>query len=258
MTDLSCDTIRVALLDPRDRPRGWMARPDVEAHLRACPACRDFVEAFSQGERAFVEAPAVSFADAVLARTAGLEALLRDLPSLADMEPGPGFAERVLLATSRRPHAPGWRTRLAAAWWALVRRPRFAWEAAYVATLCWVLLFGNPVGALEWSATNIRTVAEDRLSGPAREIRSDLDAWRSQFAADPGAIPGGASSGAAAPHPAVRAWQAGAAGAEQVVRALQDALDSAADLVGEWLGWLSDRLGPPPTEPEATPARSGQ
>ena len=101
-----------------------------------------------------------------MARTAGVEAVVRDLPLLADMDPGPGFAERVLMATSRKPATEGWRTRVAGAWRAMVRRPRFAWEAAYVATVCWVLVFGNPVGAIEWSATSIRAVARERLGPP--------------------------------------------------------------------------------------------
>jgi len=175
MSGMTCDDVRAAALDPGLQPRDWMRRPEVDAHLRRCEQCRDWLEAFGAGEHLWAAEPADSFADAVLARTAGVEALLAELPSLAEMDPGPGFVARVLLATSQRPAASGWLDRWADAWRALVRRPRFAWEAAYVATVCWVLIFGNPVGAWEWSASNIGSVAWERLGGPVNELRADLE-----------------------------------------------------------------------------------
>lgn len=107
------------LVDPsEDGPLPEAERAVLELHLEACADCR--------------------------ALRAELVALGEDLPRLAELDPGPGFVEGVLARTSHR--------RAAAARLAerlrrlgdrlgsgllprLVRRPRFAWEAAYVAVL---------------------------------------------------------------------------------------------------------------------------
>ena len=163
MSGITCDQIRTMGLDPGASPADWASRHEIASHIEHCADCQDWMRDFAVAARAWTSCPADAFTDQVLARTSGLEAVLRDLPLLAELDPGPGFAERVFLATSNTPEPRGWRARAAAAWWALVRRPRFAWEAAYVVTVCWVLVFGNPVSAIEWSAANLGTVARDRL-----------------------------------------------------------------------------------------------
>lgn len=194
MTGITCDQIRAVCLDPDASPADLARRPDVAAHVNACVDCQDWMSEFAAGARAWAGWPAEAFTDQVLARTSGLDAVVRDLPLLADLDPGAGFAERVLLATSHRPAPTGWRARAAAAWWAVVRRPRFAWEAAYVVTVCWVLLFGNPVSAIDWSAANISTVAKERLAPPVRELRADLDELRARLAPEPQARGAAAAS----------------------------------------------------------------
>jgi hypothetical protein len=212
---------------------------------------------FAVGARAWTSCPADAFTDQVLARTSGLEAVLRDLPLLAELDPGPGFAERVLLATSNRPEPRGWRARAAAAWWAVVRRPRFAWEAAYVVTVCWVLAFGNPVGAIEWSAANISTVARQRLAPPVREFREDLEVWRQRLA--PEAQPAG--QGTAGPHAdapaAVRVWQAAVEWLRRSSSSVVEMIVRAWDAVAASLGAEPGESGAS-TEPREGPARSRQ
>jgi hypothetical protein len=258
MSGITCDAIRAVALDPGARPGDWTARPEVADHLRDCADCRDWLGLFGAGERAWAGEPDGSLADSVIARTTGIEALLRDLPSLASMDPGPGFAERVLLATSRRPARQRRRARLADAWGALVCRPRFAWEAAYVATVCWVLLFGNPVGALEWSASNIRTVAEQRFGGQVKGLHSDLESWRAKWAPDPASAVGAAPREAQTESPIMRAWQAGAAQVQRATQSVMDVLAGAWARVSDWVGWIVDQLRQPPEEPGARPVRSGQ
>ncbi len=258
MSGITCESIRAAALDPCERPRDWTTRPGVADHLRSCSDCRDWLDAFGAGERAWANEAAGALADAVIARTTGVEALLRDLPSLAMMNPGPGFAERVLLATSKRQAPQSWRVRLAASWWSLVRRPRFAWEAAYVATVCWVLLFGNPVGALERSASSLRTVAHERFGVQVKDLRSDLESWRARWAPDAAPQSGAASRGAEAVHPIVRAWQAGSTQVQGMLRSVTDALERAWGRLGDWIGRIMDGLFPRRTEPEARPVRSAQ
>lgn len=118
---------------------------------------------------------------------AALAALVEDLPGLAEIRPDPAFADDVLAATL--PTALRWRR-----WWRRirseswprwVRRPRFAWEAAFALTLVLVptmaaagsplrplgeraieLSRENPVARLEVPATE----AEERLGSVARSL----------------------------------------------------------------------------------------
>jgi hypothetical protein len=140
----------------------------------------------------------------------------------------------------------------------LVRRPRFAWEAAYVATVCWVLIFGNPVGAWEWSASNIGVVARERLGAPVNELRADLESWRARWAPEPAAAPGAARQQADAVPPALRAWQAGAERIQRGAAYVADALTHAWTSIGEWVAWLVHEIWPPPAEPQPSPVRSTQ
>jgi hypothetical protein len=258
MSGMTCDQARALMLDPECSTPDLAHRPDVAAHVAGCAGCQDWMHEFQRGVLAWADVPAVDFTEEVLARTSGLETVMRDLPLLADMDPGPGFAERVLLATSKNPAAAGWRARAAAAWWAMVRRPRFAWEAAYVATVCWVLVFGNPVGAIEWSAANIGTVARERLAPPVRELRADLDAWRATLAPPPASASGAAEGrGAVASSPADRLWEAAVdwlrRTSSSIVEAVARVWDAVAALAGD-----EPRTAAPATEPRDAPPRSRQ
>jgi len=258
MSGIACDQIRTAALDPGTRPGDWTRRPEAAAHIRQCAACQDWLDAFAAGVQAWVSEPADAFAAGVIARTTGVETVLRDLPMLADMDPGPGFAERVLAATSRKPAPQGWRARVSGAWWALVRRPRFAWEAAYVATVCWVLVFGNPVGAIEWSATNIGAVARERLGPPVKELRADLETWRGRLAADPARGQGAAAGPRADAPPVVRAWQTAANLLRDMTTPVVEAFRLAWESVADWFKSLVGQPSGPPTEPQADAVRSPQ
>jgi hypothetical protein len=259
MSGITCDQIRAAALDPGASPRDWTRLPEAAGHVRRCAACQDWLEAFTAGEQAWAATRADDFTDQIIARTAGLEAVLRDLPLLAEADPGPGFPERVLMATSRRPAPEGWRARLSAAWWALVRRPRFAWEAAYLATLCWVLVFGNPVAAIEWSTSSIGAVARERLGPPVKELRGGLETWRATLAPGPAPAAGSASGTGAEPAPPiVRAWQAATDWLRGLTASLVDACRLAWVRVAEWIEQIAGEPSGPPTEPPAGAARSRQ
>jgi hypothetical protein len=259
MSGIACDQIRTAALDPGTRPGDWTRRPEAAAHIRQCAACQDWLDAFAAGVQAWISEPADAFAAGVIARTTGVETVLRDLPMLADMDPGPGFAERVLAATSQKPAPEGWRARVSGAWWALVRRPRFAWEAAYVATVCWVLVFGNPVGAIEWSATNIGAVARERLGPPVKEFRADLETWRGRLAAEPARGQGAAAGSQAEPvPPVVRAWQAATEWLHGVTASLADAFSTTWKHFVEWFDRVFGRPSSPSAEPPAADVRSDQ
>jgi predicted anti-sigma-YlaC factor YlaD len=73
-----------------------------------------------------------------------------ELPQMATLEPRVDVVPEILQATRALGARPGARVDAVVAavrrWWShLVARPRFAWEAAYVATLILVLLFGTSV-----------------------------------------------------------------------------------------------------------------
>jgi hypothetical protein len=138
-----------------------------------------------------------------------------------------------------------------------VRRPRFAWEAAYIATVCWVLVFGNPVGAIEWSATNIGAVARERLAPPVDELRGDLEAWRARLAPDPGrrGVPGGPQ--AEAEPAAVRVWQAAIEWLRSTTSTVLDAVARTWDAVAAWVDAPAD-APQRSTEPPGEAARSPQ
>lgn len=74
--------------------------------------------------------------------------LSAQLPRMAMLEPDEEIIESIVAATSGVPERqPGWTERwrrgAVEAWRRALARPRFAWEAAYVATIVIVLLFGT-------------------------------------------------------------------------------------------------------------------
>ncbi|NWG14576.1 MAG: zf-HC2 domain-containing protein [Acidobacteria bacterium] len=88
-------------------------------HLQACPSCAEILRTLTETRSAF--------------------------RPMARIQPGTGFTEEVLAATTRRsvPADPGktgsrrWRTDL-------LHRPRLAWELAYLFTLILLVTVGNP------------------------------------------------------------------------------------------------------------------
>jgi anti-sigma factor RsiW len=80
-------------------------------------------------------------------RLAGALRMLQGvLPRMAEVEPGSGFTESVLRATSKAesPLRKRYRNRRSAWWHRLTQRPAFPWEAAYAGCLLIIAIFGNP------------------------------------------------------------------------------------------------------------------
>ncbi len=118
----ACEEAELLLCDLTGGNLGGADQEIVRLHLAHCTGCR------------------------ALAST--LTELAQLLPGMAALDPGPRFTADVLEATLRLHNAdqPVVRRReRALAWWnQLIRRPRFAWEAAYVGALIVLLALGNP------------------------------------------------------------------------------------------------------------------
>ena len=142
----TCDSARGRLCGYVDETIEPVDRELVGSHLEGCPDC------------------------AALARV--LSRLAEDLPALARLEPDERFVAGLLARTSgRRRPAQRWAARLAAGWDELVRRPRFAWEAAYVGTFVLALVFVAPVSPL---AEVPRTALELAGEHPVAELREPV------------------------------------------------------------------------------------
>jgi len=110
-----------------------------------------------------------------------LAELARDLPRLAEVRPDLDLVEGILAATL--PAAVRWRRRRrswAERWPRWVRRPRFAWEAAFVLTLVALPIFAAPEAPLEQVPERAFELAREnpvaRLEGPASEVEARLGA----------------------------------------------------------------------------------
>jgi hypothetical protein len=117
----ACSNAALLLCDWVD---GRLAQDDgeiISLHIDHCPNCRSLA--------------------------ASLQELKEVLPEMAEIEPDELLTGRILQATISRPRASrldrlhfdirGW-------WHRTLRRPRFAWEAAYVGALLILLALGNP------------------------------------------------------------------------------------------------------------------
>jgi predicted anti-sigma-YlaC factor YlaD len=231
----ACERARLLLASVVDDELAPVDRLLVGGHLARCADCRAFASVW--------------------------DSVASALPSLAVLEPDASFVGDVLERTSRRPTWRRWADDVRAAWLRVVERPRFAWEVAYVCTLCWLLVFGNPIAAFDWTTARvgavakeavirsgqipeIRTISEIRKAVPAWPERKDVVRAAERLVGDPATVKTAAQS----------VWQRSAAwGGAQVVL-LFESLASAWDSVVSWFAELLAQP-PPPTEPPAAPAR---
>lgn len=128
----------------------------LDLHLAACESCR--------------------------ATARVLAALALDLPRMAEVAPPPGFTEALLAATRPRPLRAWLRARIRVAserWASWVRRPRFAWEAAFVLTVVLLPAFASPASPLatvpEAAREIVRRDPVDGLENAAGALDRKLD-----------------------------------------------------------------------------------
>jgi hypothetical protein len=93
------------------------------------------------------------------------------LPQMAEVDPGRAFTEAVLVRTSRAP-----RQRWAAAFQALLLRPRFALEGAYLGSLVFVGLLALPgARTLPVRASQAVTVTAGSLEQRGGDVLADAE-----------------------------------------------------------------------------------
>jgi hypothetical protein len=182
---------------------------------------------------------------------ADLACALAGLPALAEMDPGPGFVPAVLARTSGRTARATWVDHARAAWQVVVRRPRFAWETAYVCTLCWLLVFGHPVAAFDWTTARVSAAAATAVPERLQSARGHVRALKDQLVVDVTRTAGGVvEAGRDRAEAAARTWQGRAMGwANDRAAAFVD------DVVASWRAVVAWFTG---TEPSSAPVRSSQ
>ncbi len=148
----ACDSAEDRLCAWLDGELGGGGRELMAAHLKSCAGCRGLAAAMAR--------------------------LAADLPRLAELRPDPGFVAAVLAATL--PVQVRLRRWWAATWPRWLRRPRFASEAAFVATMVLVLIFatpGTPLAAVPTKALRLaRTNPTARLEAPLAVLEEQLSA----------------------------------------------------------------------------------
>jgi hypothetical protein len=274
-----------------------------EAHLAACPACRELLElAAPAGLAGGAEASAGDLLGAVLAETsgsacgragellaarldevaadpldrelldlhlaacAGCRSLARvlallgdDLPAMAEVRPDRSFVDDVLAATL--PAAVRWRRAFSRSWsrrWAAwLRRPRFAWEAAFVLTLVFLPVFASTAAPLASIPQAAREIAREnpvpRLGGAIdRRVEGTVDALAgSEPVERAGRTLGAAHSWLDALGAQLAGWAGAAEDAAGTLR------DRAASFLVEAAAEDDDPPRPDPSHPTTTRAADG-
>jgi hypothetical protein len=140
----ACGRARELLCEALDAPVSPEQARMLERHTLHCPPCRRFATTL---------------------------ALLRDvLPAMAEIDPGPAFTTAVLAATrgsARRPARRRPPVRLGELWGRLVRRPLFAWEAAYAGTVLFAVIFLNPMLPIGHSSARALSALHSRAMAAA-------------------------------------------------------------------------------------------
>ena len=137
------------------------------------------------------------------------------LPAMADMAPGNAFAARVIAATTTLAAERARQAAASVTWWTrVVARPRFSLEVAYVCTLLFILVIGNPA----MFAETLKGKAQALTASAAEAVGQRVDRARD----DPRVVHG---------RQTLSAW---------LDTAVSDVIASPV-VARKWLGWLADQ-----------------
>ncbi len=172
-----CEELMFASLDGPLSPADEEAR---STHAAGCISCRALEKLMLTDAPALHAVPPADFVESVLIATSPgwartFERLDSELTELAMAEPDDDFVADVLAATtgmslgatSTATSGTTWAAmadHLAATWDSLLRRPRLAFEGAYVGALVLVLIVGTPAWSLSISPTKfINEIRQERV-----------------------------------------------------------------------------------------------
>ena len=163
---MDCARFEELLFAGLDTDLEAVEREQMAQHEQGCARCRRLAEVVAGNGEPAPPDVADGLAAAVFERTSGAAALAqlqRELPRLAEADPGPRFVSSVLAATLGHdaPHAAPSSARadpaparirrpashlvdLSGLWQRLVQRPRLALEGSFVVTMLALLIFGMP------------------------------------------------------------------------------------------------------------------
>ena len=168
------------------------------------------------------------------ALAAAMTRLTADLPRLAELRPDPGFVAAVLAATL--PLSVRLRRRWTAVWPHWVRRPRFASEAAFVATMALVLIFATPGSPLEAVPTQALVLTR---TDPGAQLEAPMAALEERFAVQ---VKQPLSARYAEGEAEVRAWaEAAEAKGRTVAGKVAAWLGTSRDLIASLLGSADEK-----------------
>lgn len=229
----ACGRVRDLLAGRPDSPLADIDVDLVGLHLASCAPCSELSTA--------------------------LDAVQAGLASLETLDPGPGFADRVIARTSRKASRPTLAERWRAAWGHVVSRPRLAWEVAYVATVCWLVFFGPSLSALEWTTAKVATVARGHVPSRLDALGDALNEWRAAVTAELGTTSATIEARRVSwAESAAIEFEKRVAWTQQAAAALLDGLENAVRATATWLGEFLRGLAAEPTEPAEDAARSRQ
>ncbi|MBW2278169.1 MAG: zf-HC2 domain-containing protein, partial [Deltaproteobacteria bacterium] len=145
----SCDSAQQGLCDYVDGQAAAVDAELIRMHLSSCEDCA--------------------------ALSVVITELATDLPLLARIDPGEQFTAEVLARTTpTRDRSPRWVEQLAQGWDRLIRRPRFAFEGAYVMTVLLLVTLGVPGALLAEAPGKMVQTAKREIASPVQRTVVEL------------------------------------------------------------------------------------
>ena len=141
LLDIASEDLNIPAMDPpQDLTRFILERTSGPACRRAHEHLCDFVDGKLEAGYGEILALHLAHCSDCSELAASLAELNTTLPQMGELEPGADFTFRVLRETSRLLAEPP-----LSPWLRLMQRPRFSWEAEYLATVLLISVLGNPL-----------------------------------------------------------------------------------------------------------------
>jgi hypothetical protein len=188
LMEIASESLNIPAIEPpQDLARSILERTSGPACRRAREHLCDFVDGNLEAGYGEILSLHMAHCSDCSALAASLAELKETLPQMGQLEPGMHFTFRVLRATSKLLPEPRLNPRLRIQqWWLrLIQRPRFSWEAAYLATILLVSVLGNPLTTFRELALRAGEVYQSKgsfswvsVALPGSLVRSETGAMK--------------------------------------------------------------------------------